>query len=222
MLIFWVFLYGLSYLLAESVSSAAGNCLWLTPLVMLGYIVILFTWLTYTNQAGKLGLSSIQLHTQTDFIYFIPLLAIPVQNLLSGSALISSHSILLMFSVCCAEEVMFRGFLLPFLCRHLGLWGILCAALAFSCLHSVNLFSGLLPSYVLIQMCLAFFIAIYYSLIRLYYKSLYPCIAAHFLTNITASSNSLYFEYCLLHIIILICCEIVLYSKISSKLEDIS
>lgn len=222
MLIFWVFLYGLTYLLADSVSTAAGNCLWITPLVMLGYIVILFIWLIYTNQARKLGLSPIRLHTQADVIYFIPLLVIPAMNLSSGSALLSAHSILLMFSICCAEELMFRGFLLSFLCRHLGKSGILCAAFAFSFLHSVNLLSGAPISYVLMQMCLAFFIAIYYSLTRLYYKSLYPCIAAHFFTNITASSNSISFEHCLLHIIILICCEIVLYSKISSKLEDIS
>lgn len=221
-LFFWVFLYGFSYSLAETVTHFTGGSLWVTPLTMLGYCLLLFFWLIHTNRAAAIGLSPVRLHAKTDLIYLIPLLILPVLNLSGTAPMNPPHYTLLMISVCFAEELLFRGFLLSFLIRHLGRWGIFCSALAFSLLHCVNFFSDMPASYVLIQILLALFVGIYYSLVRLCCKSLYPCIIAHFLTNITASADAISLTYTSFHIVTLTICGFVLYFKISSELEDLS
>lgn len=221
MLFFWVFLYGFLYSLAETAAHFAGGSPWVTPLTMLGYLLLLFSWLIRSNRTSEPGLSPVRLRTKADLIFLIPLLILPVLNLSGSVSVCPPHYILLMFSVCCVEEIMFRGVLLSFLIHHLGRWGILCAAFAFSILHCVNFFSDIPFSYVLVQILLAFFVGIYYNLIRLYCRSLYPCIAAHFLTNITASTEAVSPPYTILHIVILTGCGFILYSKISSELEDL-
>lgn len=220
MLFFWIFLYGLLYTLAEAVTPLAGNSPWLTPLTMLGYLLILLFRLAYTKQLNVMGLSFVQLQTKTDIVYLLPLLILPALNIYSSASRPPSPYVLLMFSVCFAEELLFRGYLLSGLVHYLGKWGIVCTALLFSLLHSVNLFSAMEPSYVLAQMLLAFFVGIYFSLICIYFKSLYPCIAAHFLTNITAQSDGFPTCYYLILIAVLSSFGFFLYFKISSALED--
>ena len=222
MFFFWVFLYGLLYSAAEAAAPLTGNSPWLTPLAMLGYILLLFCWLIRTKRLSCMGLSPIRLRSGRDLLYLIPLILLPVLNLTGIMAPPPLHYILLMFCVCVAEELLFRGCLLSVLIRRLGKWGILWASLAFSLMHGVNLLSGVPLSYVLMQMLLAFFAGIYYSLTRIYFKSLYPCIAAHFLTNITANTGFVISEYYPVLIAVLSCSGLVLYSKISFKLEDIS
>ena len=222
MFCFWIFLYGLLYSLSETVASLYVDSVWLTPLTMLAYILLLLRWLTGTGKLTRMGLSRIHLSKTADLLYLIPLLLLPALNLPGMTAPVPLHYMLLMFCVCFAEELMFRGCLLSVLLRHLGKWGILCAALAFSLMHSVNLFSGAPASYVLVQMLLAFFSGVYYSLIRIHFKSLYPCIFSHFLTNITASTHYFIPGYYPILIAVLICSGLVLYFNISFQSEDMS
>ena len=222
MLFFWILLYGLLYSAAEAATPMAGNWPWLTPLAMLGYILILLSRVVYTKQRKNMGLTRVHLSAKTDCFYLIPLLILPLLNLSGRTFWNPPHYILLMFSVCFAEELLFRGYLLSVLVRCHGKWGIFLSSLVFSLLHCVNLLSGTSLTYVLAQMLLAFFIGVYYSLIRIYFKSLYPCIAAHFLTNITAYSSSTIPGHYLLLTAVLGCFGSVLFSKISSDLEDIS
>lgn len=222
MVFFWVFLYGLLYTLAETAAPLVNNSPWLTPLTMLSYLLVLLFRLFYTKQLKIMGLSFVQLQIKTDIVYLLPLLILPALNFCSSASRPSSPYVLLMFSVCFAEELLFRGYLLSGFMHRIGKRGIFCAALIFSLMHSVNFFSGAAFSYVLMQMFLSFLYGIYYGLIRIYFKSLYPCIAAHFFTNITALSNNFIPRYYLILIVVMSCFGYFLYSKISSELEDVT
>ena len=222
MIFFWILLYGLLYMAAEAAAPLAGYWPWLIPLVMLGYILMLLCYLVHTGQQKTVGLSAMQRMTGLGFLHWIPMLLFPVMNLSGAASVEPLHGILLMFCVSFAEEILFRGYFLSTLVCRYGKWGILYTSLLFALMHSVNILSGMPPFYVLMQVILAFFVGVYYSLSRIYFRSLYPSVIAHFLTNITAHSGDIIIGNCLILIVVLSCCGWILYSKISSDLEDIS
>lgn len=222
MLFLWIILYGLLYCLSEAAAPMLNAAAWLTPITMVIYIGLLLLWVCRTGQQQAAGLVFFRLR-KGDLPVFLPLMVLPLCNLVTtGNPAISLFSMLLTLCTCTAEELFFRGFLLSFLRKKVGLQSVLIAALTFSLFHSVNIFSGWdIPS-VLMQMLLAFSAGIYYCLIRISCGSLIPCIAAHFLTNLTAGSlitirfseSMIIWGLCTG---LLLICSLLLFSKTAAK-----
>lgn len=157
-------------------------------MAMLLYVLILILWLFRTGQSAHIGITPIRWTGFGDCLYFLPLLLLPVYNLLeSGGTVCDSLTAVLMISVSIAEELFFRGFLLSYLRK----WGIktsvLMAGMIFALFHSINL-GGTAMAYTVMQMVCALAIGVYYGIIRVKYDSLLPCAIAHILTNITGAS----------------------------------
>ena len=87
------------------------------------------------------------------------------------------------------EEVLFRGLLLPVLCKKNVLTGSVITGLVFAFAHFLNLGTGAGLPFILVQVVYALAIGFSLSGIALSCDSLLPCIGIHFLVNITAGDS---------------------------------
>lgn len=178
----WVATYGLTYVLSSWLFGSESP--WSVPLAMAGYTTSLLLWLFRTGRFRALGLRPVR--RMPPWVYPV-LLLLPVWNLLTaGGFSADPPTILLMLSVCAAEELFFRGFLLRRLMRYGVLPGMLLSSGIFALFHLVNLLGGGSPGYVWLQVLCAFTVGVCYSAVAIRLGSLFPCFLAHFLTNITA------------------------------------
>lgn len=182
MTLLWIASYGLVYALANSLPR--GQYPWAVPLAMLGYSTALILWVFRTGQAHRLGLCAPRcIHC----FRFLPLLMLPVCNLLTARAFfLSFPTFLLMLAVCAAEELFFRGFLLRILMRYGAIPAVLLSSTVFALFHLVNLTAGS-ALYTLTQVLCAFAVGICFAAVTVLSGSLLPGFAAHFLSNITAA-----------------------------------
>lgn len=189
MVFWWIAGYGLIYTLACRLPQTTHP--WGVPLAMAGYAAALIGWIFHTGQAGYLGLCPVRKNTAWGFYWFLPLLTLPVCNLLTAGAFCPDlPTVILMLGVCAVEEIFFRGFLLRRLARYGSLPGIVLSSGIFALFHLVNLMSGSAPAYVWMQVLCAFTVGVCYGAVAIQTGSLIPCFLAHFLTNITAAPSS--------------------------------
>lgn len=182
MTLLWIASYGLVYALANCLPR--GEYPWAVPLAMLGYSTALILWVFRTGQASRLGLSAPR-HIRC--FRFLPLLMLPVCNLLTAQTFsLSLPTFLLMLAVCAAEELFFRGFLLQFLMRFGAVPAIVLSSIVFALFHLVNLTAGS-AAYIWAQVLCAFAVGICFAAAAVLSGSLLPGFAAHFLSNITAA-----------------------------------
>lgn len=186
MIFFWVVLYGTTYIAADMLSQAMGLQSWFPALAMVLYAGALLLWLLRTGQAQTLGLCPCLNLTLKDTLVLLPLLAFPIYNLLSAGGFSSSLSaVLLMGSVSLVEEIFFRGALLRAFSRRSARFGILLTSVLFGLFHIVNLIGGADLRSTLMQMLCTFAAGLSYGAVTVRYRSILPCVAAHFLTNTT-------------------------------------
>lgn len=182
MTLLWIASYGLVYALAGSLPREEYP--WAVPLAMLGYSTALILWAFRTGQARRLGLS-VPRHIR--IFRFLPLLMLPVCNLLIADILSPSlPTFVLMLAVCAAEELFFRGFLLRFLMRYGAIPAVLLSSVVFAMFHLVNPTAGS-ALYTWAQVLCAFAAGICFAAATVLSGSLLPGFVAHFLSNITAS-----------------------------------
>lgn len=186
MIFFWAVLYVVTYISASRLSQIMYLPSWFLSLVMLLYVAALLLWLLRTGQAHSFGLRPCRGLTRKDTLSLLPLLAFPIYNLLSAEGFgIPLSAVLLMGSVSLAEEFFFRGALLKIFSRRSSLLGVLLTSVLFGLFHGVNLIHGADLRYTLIQMLCGAAVGISYGAVTLKYRSIVPCTAAHFLTNVT-------------------------------------
>ena len=189
MVFLWIAAYGLVYLLASSFSQTAHP--WVVPLAMTGYIAVLIGWVFRTGRAHALGLCPIRRMSPREYPKLLPLLMLPVCNLLTAKTFSPTPpAVVLMLSVCAVEEIFFRGFLLRSLLRWGALPAIVLSSGVFALFHLVNLIGGSDFAYVWMQVFCAFTVGICYGAIAIELESVIPCFLAHFLTNMTAAPIS--------------------------------
>lgn len=189
MFILWIAAYGLVYTAAGRLQQNVHP--WVVPLAMAGYAAALIGWIFRTGRAQFLGLCAARKGKISSFYRFLPLLILPVCNLLTAKTFFPGLPVFfLMLSVCAAEEIFFRGFLLRSLMQYGALPAIVLSSGIFALFHLVNLMSGGLPAYTWMQVLCAFSVGICYGAITIQTGSLIPCFFAHFLTNITAAPVS--------------------------------
>lgn len=182
MVFLWIAGYGLIDTVARRICQKDG----VHSAVMLGYILALILWIVCTGQARQLGLCVLP---GKDFVRFWPLLMLPVCNLITGGGrLVPLPVIVRMLSVCAAEELFFRGFLLRFLTKYGKFPAVFLSSVAFALFHLVN-FSVGNGLYTLMQVLCAMTVGICFAAATLRTASLLPGYVAHFLTNITATES---------------------------------
>lgn len=189
MIIFWATLYGLAYLL-DTFSKPLYPIGQALPLATVLYTGILIFWLIRTKRACLLGLVLPSNLQGKALLSILPLCLLPLCNLLAVEALqISLSFVLLMLCVSIVEELFFRGTLLRFFSKQGPLVGIILSSIFFALFHGVNLLHGANPVYTVLQIACAFAVGTCYGAVMTKYHSILPCIAAHFLTNLTGATN---------------------------------
>ena len=178
----WVILYGLVYSAA-----ASTDCLWILPAGMLAYTAALLIRIRRAGYSGKIGLRKCPVLSPG----MLPLFALPLGNLLLGGFRFPGWAAgTVLVCICVTEEVFFRGFLLHWLLNKGTERAVLGTSLCFGLMHFANLPAGADAGYTLIQVLCAFWVSVCYCRVTLRWGSLVPCIAAHILTNLTASGSS--------------------------------
>lgn len=192
MLFVWFLLYGGIYTAAESLSQMLGTAHVVTVPAMLLYTGGFVLRLCRTGRAHTAGIKTIPLKDLKKYLFFLPLGALPVYNVLTGSGWELSFSLAaLMLCASIAEELFFRGFLLRILLKWSRAGGIVVSGAVFALAHFVNLIQGADLSYVLMQTLCAFSAGIGFAAVTAASGSVLPCIAAHFLINISAGSGTM-------------------------------
>ena len=177
MIFLWIILYGTIYFGAEQLSNLIGIEHIVTSFALLIYAVLLILYYKKSvNFSYKIELQ--------DTLYLLPLLFMPILNLIVVKAQFSFFVVLLMLSVCVIEEVFFRGILLDYFKIRFKFWGVILSSLLFALFHVVNVINYDVE-FVLVQISLSFAVGVLYSGIALKLKSILFGVLSHFLTNVT-------------------------------------
>ena len=191
MVFLWAALYGLTYTLAERIAAFLSSATWPVPAAMLLYTLLLICWVFRSGHTRDVGLCIPSLLPPGKWLYLLPLFLLPAYNLLTADSFSTNlPAVFLTLSVCVTEEIFFRGFLLRYLAKRNMAVGLLLTNILFALFHLVNLTRGADPGYTLVQTVCAFAAGLCYSTATIQSGSLLPCMAAHFLTNITGSDAS--------------------------------
>lgn len=178
----WAVLYNIVYLAGKYSNSSV-----LAVLIMSAYIFLFAVWIYKKN-----------LHIYTGFtvkdikwdkaVSMVPLLILPVYNLIAAdNRNFTLYSIAMIFAAAVAEEIFFRGFIRNGLKRNGLLFSVVFTNILFAVYHLSNMLGGADIRYVAMQMFAAFTVGMAYSMTAEVHKSILPCIAAHFMTNITGA-----------------------------------
>ena len=191
MVYLWVALYGLTHMCAEKLSQAMPGAFLLVPSAMLLYTLMLILWICRTGRAQIIGLRIPTRCSAGKWVNLVPLFLLAGYNLLTADGFVPDlPTVALMLSAAVTEEIFFRGFLLQYIAQRSKTSGIYLSSILFSILHMTNLTQGIDPAYALMQVICAFACGLCYSSAAISIGSLLPCIAAHFLTNITSDPQS--------------------------------
>lgn len=191
MVYLWVALYGLTHMCSEMLSWAIPGTFRITPWAMLLYTLMLILWICRTGRAQMIGLRIPVPCSHSKWLNLLPLFLLPGYNLMTADGFAPDlPTAALVLSAAITEEIFFRGFLLHFLAKRSKTAGIYLSSILFSISHMVNLTQNIDPVYIWMQVICAFASGLCYSSAAIRFSSLLPCIAAHFLTNITGSSRS--------------------------------
>ncbi len=200
------------------------NTLWWVEIILTLWTIFLavkfFSW----KEIGFVKLDKKQIW------WFVPSLVIVFAMLIAGAyafftgnlsnsqlqqiGLIGFTTLLVGFS----EELMYRGIVFStFLKTHSKTKTILISAVAFSLLHSVNIFAGLSLTQMLLQLLMTFVFGLFSALIFMRIKSILPLILFHWLWDFCLISNgiidqkSLISEISTIHILVQLVLIIVLF-----------
>lgn len=156
-------------------------------LLLILYIVLIVFIIKRTRYLNDLYIFKLSNNLKI-YKYCIPLLMIPVINVIDDYSL-DFNNILLCILAVFMEEIFFRGILIKTF-NHLSLnRSFLISSFIFSFYHLTNIFGGLDIIYVFLQVLLSFFLGYHLCFITLKMKSLLPAIVIHFLINITGSGE---------------------------------
>ena len=189
MLFFWVALYGLVNLVPEVCCFPEESVVWFRAGLLAGYVLAFLFWICRSGRQKKAGLRAPRGLRETP-VFLLPLMVFPACNLLTNHDLsVHADFALQMLCVAFVEELFFRGFLLSGLRECGAVKAIVLTSLAFALLHGVNFAGNPDNTYVWMQICCSFCVSIYYCCFTIRFGSIHPCVAAHFLTNVTAAES---------------------------------
>ena len=169
-----------------------------SPILMAGLIVIcalLFLCVRITGTTEYYGLSGWAKNSKA-MLWFIPLWIISSINLWTGISPDYSmpgllYASVMMACVGFAEELIFRGFLFKAILKDGNVKkAVIISSITFGIGHILNLFIGQDPAETLIQIVFAVSVGFVFTMV--FYKggSLWPCILAHSLIDVTSVFSS--------------------------------
>lgn len=189
MLFIWVALYGLVNLIPEVISVPEERSIWLHAGLLVGYVLAFLFWICRKGARKEAGL--LIPHGLGKAPGFLLLLAVfPLYNLFAGD--VRYPGICFMVQMLCAaltEELFFRGFLLSALRKMGVIRAVVLTSLAFALAHGANFLESSDHVYVWLQVISSFFMSVSYCVVVMRFGSILPCVAAHFLTNITGTGS---------------------------------
>ena len=187
MIFLWLIFYGTVMLLAYRFTAISP---WAMPLGLLVNVAALVGWPLLKKRRDVLGVRTIPLSRWKQHFFFLPYLWPIAYNLASFPLRLPSlPEIIGLLLAATLEEVLFRGLLLPVLCKKNVLTGSVITGLVFAFAHFLNLGTGAGLPFILVQVVYALAIGFSLSGIALSCDSLLPCIGIHFLVNITAGDS---------------------------------
>ena len=189
MLFLWIALYGLVNLVPETVSGNESLSEWLHAGLLTGYSIAFLCWIHGQKKRKEIGVQWPRMLPK-EACFLLPLAVFPVYNLfLHQEISVSLAFVLQMLCVALTEELFFRGFLLSSLRKYGCLPAVLLTSTVFALLHGLNFLQYSDSIYVWMQIGSGFCVSLYYSCFVMRFGSILPCVAAHFLTNITAAGR---------------------------------
>lgn len=169
----------------------------------------------------KLGFCLPQKGELKKCLYGIPLLIIPICNLISVLEYQISISVIMsMVVVALIEEIVFRGILLGMLLDYNWKLGVWLSSVIFSALHFLNLLSNKNYVYVFFQVMMAFITGMCFACIVIQTKSIMLGIIMHVMINITGSGIVKYSWIWIFCSIILFGYSCYLYSILIIKVQE--
>lgn len=189
-------------------------------LCLIFIVIITFKVLKTKGFLKEVGLRKISKESVRKCMYFIPMFALPLCNMINNHSLVFYEFFIVAFSSF-YEELFFRGYL-PVALNKLSLFkNIMLSSVLFSLAHITNLFGLYDPLYVVWQLIFALVVGISFMVIRHISKSILPCIIIHFFINITANASlpDHYFVYYSVCMLIYLTYSMYLY-KNNMKKED--
>lgn len=202
----WLIIYGIIMLFSRYFSALSP---WAIPAGLLVSISLLVGWLLIRQKGAFPGFRKVSFSQWKFHLFLLPYLLPALCNLLCFG--VRPQSVPMILSIIFAvilEEVIFRVVLLQFFCKWGHIFGILLSTALFAAAHLSNLESGATAVYLLYQVVFALAAGFAFAGLSLSCRSLLPCIAIHFLINITAShSRNLTGEY---HFLFWLCIAVYL------------
>ena len=187
--IVWIVAY---VVVIGSLQANFGSNSWAGLVALAAFTLLSLAFLRATNTWKKYGLTG--LPPAKPYLFFIPLLLVASVNLWLGIAPQATGASLVcavasMALVGWLEEIIFRGFLFRAMEKDGLTSAIVVSALTFGMGHIVNLLMGHATFGTLLQVCYA--TAIGFAFVMVFHKggSLWPCIAAHSLIDVTGSTS---------------------------------
>ena len=183
MLLLWVAAYGGIYFLAEYLSGFTDAPHLLTGIAIVVYAAILLVWSGKKRKRFPLRWKA----NGRQIIGLIPLLCLPIVNLLIGAFAWNFSFAILMIGTSVAEEVFFRGYLknLP---REKRWAGVVASGFLFALLHLVNLIHNP-PAVVLTQAGISLVTGVCFGCLCIYFDSILPSILLHVAVNLTGMGD---------------------------------
>lgn len=189
MLFFWIALYGFVNLIPEVFCCREESVIWLRAGLLAGYALLLLFWICRCGRQREAGLQ-VPRGVMEAPAFLLPLAVFPVCNLLTNRDIFGGPDFMLqMLCVALIEELFFRGFLLFSLRKFGTIRAIVLTSIAFALLHGLNFQENPDDAYVWLQICSSFCVSMYYCCFVVRFGSILPCVAAHFLTNVTAAES---------------------------------
>lgn len=186
MAFFWLVFYGGISLLSRHFSALSP---WVMPAGLLLNTVVLMLWVS-RRQQRLLSFRQLAAVPHKLWLQSLLMLLPVVGNLVCfGFLSCSAAAVVSIFLAAVQEELLFRGILLPVLCKQSSLAGVLLSSLAFAAAHFLNVEAGADWLYTLQQAVFALAVGFSLSALTLSSKSLLPGMAIHFLINLTASTD---------------------------------
>lgn len=186
MVFFWLVFYGAVMLVSRHFSPLSA---WIVPAGLLLNTAVLTLWVS-RRQRVLLSFRQLATAERKLWLQIAPLFLPVVGNLVCfGFLSCSVAAAVTIFLAAVQEELLFRGILLPVLCKRSSLAGVLLSSLAFAAAHFLNVEAGADWLYTLQQAVFALAVGFSLSALTLSSKSLLPGIAIHFLINLTASTD---------------------------------
>lgn len=190
MLFIWVALYGAVNIISDVVSGTTEGISWIGSWFLLGYSGLFVAWILLTGKKNSAGLIPPGRIHISDLIWLLPLTVFPVYNSLTAEFQSHGMSFLLyMFCVSFIEEIVFRGFLLSWLRQRGIMSAIIITSVVFAVMHGINFVENKDAMYVWLQILSSFVVSICYCAASVHFRSIFPCVAAHFLTNVIGTGS---------------------------------